>query len=121
MSAVDIGALYEALDIARKRGGYSWREVGRRVGVSPSTLTRMVKGKSPDLEGFGKMVLFLGVSADDFLNREETTRLREEHLPIVVDKHLRKTGELSRNHAKALLRIVQVAYDELRILAEVKP
>ena len=114
---VDVEALYGLLDAKRRADDLSWREVATAIGVSASTLTRMAQGASPDVEGFGKMVSWLGVSADDFIARR-TGRLakKTEDLLVVVSRHLRASKELDARSAKALEGIIGAAYRQVKDL-----
>jgi transcriptional regulator with XRE-family HTH domain len=114
---VDVGGLYEALDLKRRNDDLSWREAAAKMGVSPSTLTRMAQGASPDVEGFGKMVQWLGVSADDFIARTKgRTSRKSEELLVVVSRHLRASKELDAKSAKALETIIEAAYRQVKDL-----
>lgn len=50
-------------DLNACRGGASWRWLAREAGVSPSTLTRLRQGKNPDIDTFGRLVVWMGSSA----------------------------------------------------------
>lgn len=118
--AVDVDALYEALDVKRRAQSLSWRDVATAIGVSASTLTRMAQGASPDVEGFGKMVQWLGVSADDFIARSKA-RIGKSHdepddLLVVVSRHLRASKALDPKSAKALEGIIEAAYKQMKNL-----
>jgi transcriptional regulator with XRE-family HTH domain len=118
--AVDVEALYEALDVKRRAQSLSWRDVATAVGVSASTLTRMAQGASPDVEGFGKMVQWLGVSADDFIARSNARVAKAqdntEDLLVVVSRHLRASKVLDPKSAKALEGIIEAAYKQMKNL-----
>jgi len=116
---VDVEGLYEALDVKRRAEGLSWRDVAAAIGVSPSTLTRMAQGASPDVEGFGKMVRWLGVSADDFISRPKgRASKKQEELLVVVSRHLRASKELDAKTAKALEGIIEAAYKQVKDLKD---
>jgi transcriptional regulator with XRE-family HTH domain len=115
--AVDVEALYSALDAKRRADGLSWREASAAIGVSASTLTRMAQGASPDVEGFGKMVRWLAVSADDFIARPKGRPVKKsEDLLVVVSRHLRASKELDPKSAKALEGIIEAAYRQVKDL-----
>ena len=114
---VDVEGLYAALDAKRKAEDLSWRETASAIGVSASTLTRMAQGASPDVEGFGKMVRWLDVSADDFISRTKARRAKKpEELLVVVSRHLRASKELDPKSAKALEGIIEAAYKQVKDL-----
>lgn len=112
---VDVEGLYEALDVKRRAKDLSWRDIATAIGVSASTLTRMAQGASPDVEGFGKMVRWLGVSADEFIARGRPSKKPEELL-VVVSRHLRASKELDPKSAKALENIIEAAYKQVKDL-----
>src|SRR4051812_22200171 len=116
---VDVEALYGALDVKRRAEQLSWRDTATAVGVSASTLTRMAQGASPDVEGFAKMVRWLGVSADDFIApmRSRSSKKPEELL-VVVSRHLRASKELDPKSARALEGIIEAAYRQVKDLKE---
>lgn len=117
---VDVEGLYEALDAKRTAKGISWRDAAAEIGVSPSTLTRMGQGASPDVEGFAKMVNWLGVSANEFFHGQGTGTTKrsapKEDLLVVVSRHLRASKELDAGSAKALENIIQAAYTQMKEL-----
>jgi transcriptional regulator with XRE-family HTH domain len=116
---VDVEGLYTALDVKRRAENLSWRDVATAVGVSASTLTRMAQGASPDVEGFGKMVRWLGVSADDFIAPVKARQpKKQEELLVVVSRHLRASKELDPRSAKALEGIIEAAYKQMKNLKE---
>src|ERR1700733_12478965 len=113
---VDVESLYATLDAKRKAGDLSWRDVATMIGVSASTLTRMAQGSSPDVEGFGKMVRWLGVSADDFISRAKASAKKSDDLLVVVSRHLRASKELDPQSARALEGIIEAAYKQVKDL-----
>ena len=116
---VDVEALYAALDAKRRADELSWREAAAAIDVSASTLTRMAQGASPDVEGFGKMVRWLGVSADDFIDRPKSrTAKSPEGLLVVVSRHLRASKELDPKSVKALEGIIEAAYRQVKNLKD---
>jgi transcriptional regulator with XRE-family HTH domain len=115
--AVDVESLYARLDAKRRAEDISWRQAAVNIGVSASTLTRMAQGASPDVEGFGKMLRWLGVSADEFIGHQRTKASRKpEDLLVVVSRHLRASKELDANSAKALEGIIAAAYKQVKDL-----
>lgn len=112
---VDVEGLYDALNTKRRADGLSWREAAAAIGVSASTLTRMAQGASPDVVGFGKMVRWLGVSADDFIPRAEGRPSKKpEELMVVVSRHLRASKEFDARSARALEGIIEAAYRQMK-------
>ena len=71
---IDFDALRAALDHARESRGWSWRQLAKELGVTPSTLSRLANGGGGvDLDTFARAVSWLGMSADAFLLSERST------------------------------------------------
>lgn len=116
---LDIKALHKALDAKRKTKSLSWRDAADEMGVSASTLTRMAQGASPDVDGFAKMVAWLGVSADDFIERGSFTKSNQkgnEDLLVVVSRNLRASKEFDSRSAQALENLIAAAYTQMKEL-----
>jgi transcriptional regulator with XRE-family HTH domain len=89
------------------------------MGVSASTLTRMAQGASPDVDGFAKMVAWLGVSADDFIERGSFTKANQkgsEDLLVVVSRNLRASKEFDTRSTQALENLIAAAYKQMKEL-----
>jgi transcriptional regulator with XRE-family HTH domain len=63
---LDVQALYHAMDAVRAHRRMSWRDVARETGISPSTLTRLGQGHSPDADGLCSVLAWLGLPLDRF-------------------------------------------------------
>ena len=55
---------------AAQQDGFSYREMARIMGIHSSTFTRMRRGQNPSLLAFIAMVDWLGLPADEFINRK---------------------------------------------------
>lgn len=66
---LDRRALHAALDERRETRHLSWRQVAREAGVSASTVTRLQSGRAPDVDGFARLISWLGGGADRFLGQ----------------------------------------------------
>ncbi len=64
---MDLRSFVSALENRRVSEGLSWRQVAQHSGVSPSTLSRLQKGKQPDVNSFAALVRWLEVPAERFL------------------------------------------------------
>lgn len=100
---LDVQALYDALDQQRRKKKLSWRQVAAGAGVSPSTLSRMTKGKRPDVDSFAALVDWLGAPAGAFFRGPsgESVAIRGETL-AVLSTHLRADKNLSPKTVDAL-------------------
>jgi transcriptional regulator with XRE-family HTH domain len=87
---------FAALDAKREREGVSWRAVARETGVSPSSLSRLARGKNPDMRTFALLAAWL----------------RADIRPFFVGSH----GYRASNADEA--RVAQVAADALQRLYE---
>jgi transcriptional regulator with XRE-family HTH domain len=80
------------------------REVAGEIGVSPATLSRVERGKMPDLETFGKICKWLRVDPATVLGiapaRTDTSGL---------SVHFRKDQAISPETAKALAQMILAA------------
>lgn len=73
--ALDVEALYAALDRRRRGERLRWRRLAPIVGVSPSTFTRLSQGCVPNVEGLIRMLAWLGeTDLKPYLTGREETR-----------------------------------------------
>lgn len=59
---LDVKALHEALDLTRKQRKLYWRDVAKQAGLSPSTLSRIGQGASPDVDGLLRLLVWMGTT-----------------------------------------------------------
>lgn len=72
MDHVSIFGLLTALDTQRATRGMSWRDIGRELGLSNSTFTKMRAGNGIGVDGYAECCRWLGVSLDTFLTTPRT-------------------------------------------------
>jgi transcriptional regulator with XRE-family HTH domain len=105
-----------------KRGKRGLREVAQEIGnVSASTLSRVEKGKMPDLDTFIRLCDWLEISPDQFFQRDEKKPLSPEGslppispgmtTPEIIEVHFRADKELDPETAEALVNMVNAAYN----------
>lgn len=87
-----------------RRGGRGIREVAGEIGVSPATLSRVERGKLPDLDTFGKICKWLRIDPASVLGIAAT---RSESPGLSV--HFRKDQAISPDTAKALAQMILAA------------
>lgn len=59
--ALDVEALYVALDRARRQRRVSWRQLCREAGIpGSSTTTRLGRGLAPSAENLARLLVWLG-------------------------------------------------------------
>jgi transcriptional regulator with XRE-family HTH domain len=118
-TTVDVEALYAALDRKRQTVGWSWREMARGLGISPSTLTRMAQGRRPDVDTFATLLRWLGMPADAFM-RPALKKQAEPDTVAVISSYLRADSRLTVEDAEAIGDILEAAYRRLRRADRVK-
>jgi transcriptional regulator with XRE-family HTH domain len=100
-----------AAQLKAKRGSRSLREVASEADVSFSTLSRVEKGKVPDLDTFVRLCAWLQVPAEVFYlgyNRAIGQSTEE-----VVSMHLRGDRALDPEVATSLIKMVNLAFASL--------
>ncbi len=105
---LQLGVLVGALDSERKARGLSWRRLGAETGVSPSTLTRMQQGKSPDLNSLTALTRWLKIPVERFC-AESIEPMGEEDPLAVVSTLLRGKKKLRPKAMTALQELVNAA------------
>lgn len=71
---IDTVGLYAALDAERTAREWSWRQLAKEVGTSPSLLSRLGNEQRPDADGFATLVRWLNMPAETFMIDADTTR-----------------------------------------------
>lgn len=94
---VDVDSLIAAVNAQRKALGLSWRRVAQETGVSPSTLTRMQQGKSPDVNTFTALTGWLKMPAEQFTAAQNLSKATPHPLAVL-------STMLSAEHGAGLLR-----------------
>ena len=69
-TTVDVVSLYAALDAARTKKELSWRQLALELDLSPSTLSRLANGYTPDTAAFTSMVTWLNIPAERFIRAD---------------------------------------------------
>lgn len=64
---IDTAGLYAALDAERTARGWSWRQLAKEIGTSPSLLSRIGNEQRPDADGFATLVRWLNMPAEAFM------------------------------------------------------
>jgi transcriptional regulator with XRE-family HTH domain len=107
---LDVDALVGALDAKRQGLGMSWRKLAVEAGVSPSTLTRIQQGKSPDVNTFAALTDWLQMPAEEFTLDPRRARPDQPHPMAVVSTLLRGKKKMSPRALEALQELVSAAY-----------
>lgn len=111
---VDVRRLHAALDARRAEKDLSWRQLAKEIGVSPSTLSRLVnEDLRPDVDAFAAMVTWLGVPAERFMVDEDdlTPERVEEELPLMAELSplLRARSDLGKDDVEHLEELIRSA------------
>jgi transcriptional regulator with XRE-family HTH domain len=86
----------------------SLRDLSDQTGVSLNTLSRVERGHIPDLKNFRRLVDWLELPAETFLERPG-----EASTPETIARHLRSDRRLSSEAAAKIATIVEEMYHEL--------
>jgi transcriptional regulator with XRE-family HTH domain len=108
----DADSFYAALDAQRASKGLTWKQVAQAAGVSASTLTRMSRGKRPDVDSLAALSSWSGLTVDDFVVNAGSVRKVSPMAAITA--HLRSDPHLAPESAAALADIMKAAYERLR-------
>lgn len=88
----------------KKRGDRNLRETAKEIGIGPATLMRIESGRSPDIDTFGKLCRWLGVSPAQYLGFDATVTNSPVNPP--VSAHLRADKNLQLPTANALAQMI---------------
>ena len=98
--------------IKAKRGNKGLRITAKEIGnVSSATLSRVEKGKVPDVDTFIALCKWLDVPSDTFILGSETGQPELSNYDRIV-AHLRADRELDANTINSLIRMIDLAYKE---------
>ncbi len=103
--------LGETLKAERRKRRLSLRAVSYETGVSINTLSRVERGYLPDLKNYRRLVDWLEVPADTFL--ESTQPDNPAGTPDLVARHFRSDRSLSPEAAEKLTAVVRDMYSKL--------
>jgi DNA-binding Xre family transcriptional regulator len=79
----DVSALHDALDAQRRTRDLNWSQLGRALGISPSTLQGMSKRRAVEGDGVLQVLRWLGCNPENFLRGSEDARGKAAPLPAV--------------------------------------
>lgn len=107
-----------AAQIREQRGKRGLREVAQEIGeISASTLSRIENGNIPDLDTFIRVCRWLGVAPDAFIIGETNidasqTTSEQESKKTLIKAYLRADRTLDPKTAEALVRMIELAYEQ---------
>lgn len=104
---------YEDLERKVRLKEISWRQLGQLTGVSPSTLTRMAQGRTPDAASLAALSAWAGINPAAYVDgglviTDGTDTLKE------VSVLFRKDPSLEPEARRHLESIIEAAYKSLR-------
>src|SRR4051794_25105283 len=102
----NLGAMLRA---RRRERGLSLRDLADQTGVSFNTLSRVERGHVPDLKNFQRIVDWLGVPAERFLESEDLSA----STPRTIARHLQADRNLSDEAATQIAALVEEMYGNL--------
>ena len=97
--------------VRSKRASKGLRETAKEIGdISAPTLSRIEQGKIPDLDTYIKICDWLNVSTDYFTE----TKSEDESTQNTIIAHLRADKNLSPDTAEALIKMINLAYQQAK-------
>jgi transcriptional regulator with XRE-family HTH domain len=113
MVQFDDAAFFDAIEAKRKSEDLSWREVGRKLNLSPSTFSRLARGRRPDVDTFFRLLAWLNRPAEQFVKG-----LPAQQSPDTLSSIraiLRADSAIPADGVDALEQVVRVVYRRLKI------
>jgi transcriptional regulator with XRE-family HTH domain len=117
---IDVQGLYAALDAERTARDWSWRQLAKEIGVSPSLLSRLGNELRPDADGFATLVRWLNMPAEQFMvdadgDRETRT---EPDLVTQLAPLLRARQDLDKRDVAYLEEVIRATVKHVRAARE---
>jgi transcriptional regulator with XRE-family HTH domain len=100
-----LGAMLRARRVEKR---LSLRDLADQIGVSLNTLSRVERGHVPDLKNFQRIVDWLELPAESFLDRTG-----ESSTPEAIARHLRSDQRLTEEAARKIVELVEEMYHKL--------
>jgi transcriptional regulator with XRE-family HTH domain len=113
-ATVDVEGLYAALDARRQTEKLSWRGLAQKLGIAPSTFTRMAQGRRPDVDTFAALLRWLGMPVEAFMASSTETSTPDSDFVSKIGTYLRMDRNLKPEARVALEQLIKVAYETLR-------
>ena len=110
----DVASLFAVMDAERRARQLTWKEVATESGVSASTLTRISRGRRPDVDSLAAITVWLGVSADQFMSVKSVQKFGSASSLAQITSIIRSDPHLNAESAVALEEMIKSTYDHLR-------
>lgn len=94
--------------VQQKRGDQGIRGAAKEIGIGHATLSRVERGRLPDLENYQKICAWLGVEMSTLTGVKPTRQ--ESSIPQV---HFRKKPTISAKTAQALAQLILAAQADM--------
>jgi len=108
-TSIDVASLHAALDAARTSKELSWRQLAGLLDLSPSTLSRLANGYTPDATAFTSMVSWLNIPAEKFIKTESYEEREEPDLVASLAPLLRARKDLKPEDVDHLEELISSA------------
>lgn len=112
MSKFDDAAFFDAIEAKRKSEGVSWREVGRALKLSPSTFSRLSRGRRPDVDTFFRLLAWLNLPAETFM--KGSSEPKPQDTLSAIRAALRADRAIPAEGVDALEQVVRVVYTRMK-------
>jgi transcriptional regulator with XRE-family HTH domain len=109
---------FAAIEGKRKAEGLSWRELGRRLKLSPSTFSRLSRGRRPDVETFLRLVGWLDMPAELFVRGEKPLPRKRKSTMAEIARALRQDPLLDAEGVAPLEEVLRVLYARFSLSRE---
>jgi transcriptional regulator with XRE-family HTH domain len=106
MADPPIANLAATLKARRRQERLSLRDLSDQTGVSLNALSRVERGHVPDLKNFQRIIDWLQMPAEAFLEPEPST-------PRAIARHLQADDRLSEAAARQITELVEDMYHRL--------
>ena len=120
MTKFDDQAFFDAIEAKRKSEDLSWREVGRKLKLSPSTFSRLARGRRPDVDTFFRLLAWLNMPAEHFM-KGQTESAKPQDTISTIRAILRADRAISAEGVDALEQVVRVVYSRVMSTKATKP
>jgi transcriptional regulator with XRE-family HTH domain len=95
--------------VREKRGDKKLRETAAGIGISAPTLLRIEAGRTPDVETFGKLCVWLGIDPGEFLGSPDAKTRQGIDSNLVITAHFRADGQPKPETINALAQMIVIA------------
>ena len=92
--------------LRERRGDRGIREVAQEIGISPATLSRVERGKVPDLETFRKICAWLRIDPGDVLGKPDPEPSPDRSPAPIPAVHFKADRAINPRAAKALAEMI---------------